>query len=194
MKEIWRGFAVLVFMMILTGVLYPLLMTGIGEVAFSQQVNGSLINQDGTLMGSSLIGQNFTSPRYFWGRPSATSPVPYNASVSGASNLGPMNPALIDQIKARIAAFTSADPTQKDPIPVDLVTSSGSGLDPDISVASANYQAPRVAKARGLTLDQVNVLILENTTLPQFGFMGQARVNVLKLNMALDQLQAAKHS
>lgn len=192
MKEILRSFVVLIFLTILTGVIYPLLITGIGQIAFTRQVNGSLINKDGVLMGSNLIGQDFTSPRYFWGRLSETSPVPYNAAASSGSNLGPLNPTLMANVKARIALVTQADPTQKEQIPVDLVTSSASGLDPDISVLSAYYQASRVAKARGLTLNQVNDLIDENTTSAQFGFLGQARVNVLKLNLALDQAQQAK--
>ncbi len=188
MKELWRGFVVLVFMTILTGLLYPLLMTGVGQVVFSHQVNGSLIDQEGVLMGSNLIGQNFTSPKYFWARPSATLPA-YNAASSAASNLGPSNPQLIVNVKEQINKLLAADPSQKALIPIDLVTMSGSGLDPDISVAAAEYQAPRVAGARHLSIEQVSELISKNTTLPQFGFMGQERVNVLKLNLALDALR-----
>ncbi len=188
MRELWRSFVVLVFLMILTGLIYPLLITGIGQLAFPKQVNGSLIDESGTLLGSSLIGQNFTSPRYFWGRPSATTPA-YNAASSSASNLGPTNPKLLANVKASIAHLQLADPAQKALVPIDLVTSSGSGLDPDISIAAAEYQAPRVAKARGLSLKQVNTLILENVTPQQLGFLGQPRVNVLQLNLALDQLK-----
>lgn len=186
MKEIARGFIVLFFLLIITGVIYPLVMTGVGQLLFPGRVNGSLINQDGTVIGSKLIGQNFTDPHYFFGRPSATNP-PYNPAFSDASNLGATNPILIERIKARIAMLQAADPSQKEPIPVGLVTSSGSGLDPDISIAAAAYQAPRIAKIRGLSLDTVNQLIQQNTTWPQFGFLGLSRVNVLSLNLALDQ-------
>lgn len=186
MKEIARGFIVLLFLLVITGLIYPLAMTGVGQLLFPKRVNGSLVNQDSTIVGSKLIGQNFVDPRYFFGRPSATNP-PYNPASSNASNLGAMNPVLIERVKARIAMLQAADPSQKEPIPVGLVTSSGSGLDPDISIAAAEYQAPRIAKLRGLTLDQVNALIQQNTTLPQFGFLGLTRVNVLALNLALDQ-------
>jgi potassium-transporting ATPase KdpC subunit len=171
---------------ILTGLLYPALITGIAQLAFPVQANGSLITKDGQVVGSALIGQEFSDPKYFWGRLSATSDHPYNAAASGGSNLGPTNPALQKEVSDRIAALQAADPGNTQPIPVDLVTSSGSGLDPDISIAAAQYQAPRVARLRGLSLDQVQTLIQQNTTGRTFGFLGEPRVNVLKLNLALD--------
>jgi len=156
---------------------------------FSHQANGSLIEENGKAVGSALIGQQFDAPHYFWGRLSATSPNPYNAQNSGGSNLGPTNPALADEVKGRIAALHEADPSNTASIPVDLVTSSGSGLDPDISPAAAAYQAARVAKARGLTLEQVSGLIAQNTSGRQLGVFGEPRVNVLRLNLALDELK-----
>lgn len=186
MKELWRSFIVLIFLTVLTGLIYPFMITGVGQLAFPHKANGSLILEKGTLLGSELIGQNFTNPRYFWGRPSATVPA-YNPLLSQASNLGPMNPELIKDIKERITLLQSANPGQKAAIPIDLVTTSASGLDPDISVLSAEYQAPRVARARHMSLNTVNQIIKENVISPQFGFMGQTRVNVLKLNLALDQ-------
>lgn len=189
MKELWRSFIVLLFLTLLTGLIYPLFITGIGQTLFPYRANGSLILDNGTLMGSKLIGQQFTSARYFWGRPSATTPA-YNPLKSTASNLGPSNLALQTVIQNRINALTAANPNANIPVPIDLVTASASGLDPDISLLSAYYQAPRVAKARGLTLDEVKLLILQNTTATQFGFLGQTRVNVLTLNMALDQSKA----
>ncbi len=174
---------------VLTGLLYPALITGIAQVVFPSQANGSLITKDGQVLGSALIGQEFTDPKYFWGRLSATSDHPYNAAASGGSNLGPTNPALQKEVSDRIAALQAADPGNNQPIPVDLVTSSGSGLDPDISIAAAQYQAARVARIRGLSLEQVQSLINQYTTGRQFGFLGEPRVNVLKLNLALDGLQ-----
>ena len=174
---------------ILTGILYPLLITGIAQTIFHHQANGSLIVKDGQLVGSQLIGQPFDDPRYFWGRLSATSPYPYNAASSTGSNLGPTNPALVDEVKARITALKEADPGNNSPIPVDLVTSSGSGLDPDISVAAALYQVPRVAKARGLSEDSVRALVNQFTQGRQFGVLGEPRVNVLELNLALDAIK-----
>jgi len=170
----------------LTGIVYPLVVTGIGQSAFNTQANGSLIVQDGKVVGSALIGQQFDAPEYFWGRLSATSPMPYNAANSGGSNLGPTNSALQDEVKGRLAALKAADPTNTAPVPVDLVTSSGSGLDPEISPAAAQYQVARVAKARGLTPDQVEALVARYTSGRQFGILGEARVNVLQLNLALD--------
>jgi K+-transporting ATPase KdpC subunit len=170
---------------LLTGLLYPLIVTGLAQLVFPRQANGSLIVQNGQTVGSTLIGQPFDDPQYFWGRLSATVPYPYNAAASSGSNLGPSNPVLLDQVKARIAALKAADPTNTQPIPVDLVTSSGSGLDPDISVAAAFYQLPRVAKARGLNETAVRALVDKYTQGRQFGFLGEPRVNVLELNLAL---------
>jgi K+-transporting ATPase ATPase C chain len=170
----------------LTGIVYPLVVTGIGRVAFPEQAAGSLIQRDGKVVGSSLIGQNFSDPRYFWGRPSATGPMPYNASNSSGSNQGPLNPALTDAVKARIEALRAADPGNAAPVPVDLVTASASGLDPHISVAAAQYQAARVARARQLEVAQVQRLIEQHTEGRRFGFLGEPRVNVLLTNLALD--------
>jgi len=174
---------------LLTGVLYPLVITGIAQVIFPHQANGSLIVNNGQVVGSQLIGQQFDDPRYFWGRLSATSPYPYNAASSSGSNLAPSNPALLDEVKARIAALQAADPVSRAPIPVDLVTSSGSGLDPDISVAAALYQIPRVAKARGLSEGVVKAVVDQNTQGQQLGVLGEPRVNVLELNLALDEIK-----
>jgi K+-transporting ATPase ATPase C chain len=174
---------------ILTGVLYPLVITGIAQVIFPHQANGSLVVQNGQVEGSGLIGQQFNDPRYFWGRLSATSPYPYNAASSTGSNLSPSNPALSEEVKARIADLKTADPTNNSPIPVDLVTSSGSGLDPNISVAAALYQISRVAKARGLSQDVVRALVDQYTHGRQFGLLGEPRVNVLELNLALDEIK-----
>ncbi|MBV9467748.1 MAG: potassium-transporting ATPase subunit KdpC [Abitibacteriaceae bacterium] len=172
---------------VLTGIVYPLLVTGVAQVALPYQANGSLIAHDGKTIGSELIGQNFDSPRYFWGRLSATTPA-YNASSSSGSNFGPLNPDLEKAVKARIAALRQADPHNSAPIPVDLVTASGSGLDPHISPAAAAYQIRRVAHARGLTESQVQQLVAQHTEGRSLGLLGEARVNVLKLNLALDQM------
>jgi K+-transporting ATPase ATPase C chain len=180
--------ALLIFT-VLTGLLYPLVVTGIAQLAFPHQANGSLIVVNGKTVGSSLIGQQFTDPKYFWGRLSATGPYPYNASSSSGSNLGPTNPALLDEAKARIAALKAADPTNTQLIPVDLVTSSGSGLDPDISVAAALYQLPRVARLRGLSESAVRALVNKYTQGRTLGFLGEPTVNVLQLNLALDVLK-----
>jgi K+-transporting ATPase ATPase C chain len=174
---------------LLTGIIYPLLITGIAQLTFPHQANGNLIIQKGQVVGSELIGQSFDDPRYFWGRLSATSPYPYNAGASAGSNLGPSNPALIKQVEARIAALKAADPTNHSPIPVDLVTSSGSGLDPDISVAAALYQVQRVAKTRELSEDVVRALVNQYTAGRQLGVLGEPRVNVLELNLALDEIK-----
>ena len=182
----------IVALTVVTGAVYPLLVTGIAQLAFPHQADGSLVVKDGHAFGSELIGQQFDAPQYFWGRLSATSPNPYNAQSSSGSNLGPTNPALADEVKGRISALHDADPANTMPIPVDLVTSSGSGLDPEISPAAAAYQAARVAKARGIPVDQVNELIAQNTTGRQFGVFGEARVNVLTMNIALDDLKPAK--
>ncbi|MEX3921079.1 potassium-transporting ATPase subunit KdpC [Paraburkholderia sp. BR10872] len=178
-----------VLLTVITGGIYPLVVTAVSQAVFSRQSNGSLIEQNGKPVGSALIGQQFDAPSYFWGRVSATTPNPYNAQNSGGSNLGPTNPALADEVKGRIAALHDADPSNTTPIPVDLVTSSGSGLDPDITPAAAAYQAARVANARGLPLDRVNGLIAQNTSGRQFGIFGEPRVNVLKLNLALDEIK-----
>ena len=174
---------------ILTGLLYPALITGIAQVIFPYQANGSLITQNGQVIGSTLIGQPFDQPKYFWGRLSATGDHPYNAATSGGSNLGPTNPLLQAQVSDRIAALKAADPDNMLPIPVDLVTASASGLDPHISIAAARYQAARVARARALPLERIQTLIEQNTTDRTFGLLGEARVNVLRLNLALDELQ-----
>jgi len=174
---------------VLVGLLYPLVVTGIAQLVFPHQANGSLIVVNGKTVGSSLIGQQFTDPKYFWGRLSATGPYPYNAAASSGSNLGPTNPALLDEVKARIAALQAADPGNTQPIPVDLVTSSGSGLDPDISVAAALYQLPRVARLRGLSESAVRSLVDQYTRGRTLGFLGEPRVNVLELNLALDGIK-----
>ena len=168
------------------GVLYPLAVTGIGNVAFPSQAGGSIVERNGKAVGSSLIGQSFSSPQYFWGRPSATAPMPNNAAGSSGANQGPTNPALVDAVKGRVAALKAADPANALPIPVDLVTASASGLDPEISVAAALYQVKRIASARKIAADRVTQLV-NTSTLPQYaGFFGEARVNVLALNLALD--------
>jgi K+-transporting ATPase ATPase C chain len=160
--------------------------TGAAKAVFPSQAAGSLIVQGGNTVGSKLIGQNFSDPKHFWGRPSATAPQPYNASASGGSNQGPLNPALAEAVKARVEALRAADPGNIAPVPVDLVTASASGLDPDISPAAAHYQAARVARVRGVPLEQVNALIAGNTQAPLWGLLGEPRVNVLALNLALD--------
>jgi potassium-transporting ATPase KdpC subunit len=176
----------LAIMTLITGVAYPLLVTGLAQLLFRDQAGGSLILKDGKPVGSRLIGQAFSSPKYFWGRPSATSPQPYNGLASGGSNLGPLNPALTDAVKSRIAELRAADPGNQAPVPVDLVTASGSGLDPEISLAAARYQAGRVARARGLPQAQVQKLIAAHAHDRLLGFLGEPRVNVLELNLALD--------
>jgi K+-transporting ATPase ATPase C chain len=176
----------LVVVSVLTGVAYPLLVTGVAQLAFPGPANGSLIVVDGKAKGSTLIGQPFDDPKYFWSRPSATSPQPYNASASAASNQGARNPTLADSVTARIKALRDADPGNTAAVPVDLVTASGSGLDPHISVAAAAYQAPRVARARGLSLDKVMALMDEHTEGRTLAIIGEPRVNVVELNLALD--------
>lgn len=171
----------------LTGIIYPLVITGIAQTAFHKQAEGSLIiSRDGKVLGSSLIGQHFNDPKYFWGRISATSPS-YNAASSSGSNLGPSNPALLDEVKGRIAALRTADPDNDGPIPVDLVTSSASGLDPHISLAAADYQLARVARARGLSTEVVQQIVGQNTKGRFLGLLGEPVVNVLQVNLALDE-------
>ncbi len=186
-SQLRPAFFILLIFTVITGILYPLAVTGIAQVVFPQQADGSLITtKDGQAVGSELIGQQFDDPGYFWGRPSAAN---YNASASSGSNYGPLNPALIDSVQARIDALKAADPDNSLPIPVDLVTASASGLDPHISVASALYQVRRVATARGLDEAQVKSLVEKYTEGRQLAFLGEPRVNVLLLNLALDEIQ-----
>jgi K+-transporting ATPase ATPase C chain len=180
--------SLLAMMTVLLGIVYPLVITGVAKVAFSHQAEGSLIYQDGKLIGSSLIGQSFSDPKYFWGRPSATTPQPYNGLASTGSNLGPLNPALLDAVKANAKALRDADPDNHQPIPVDLVTASASGLDPDFSPAAAQYQAARVARARHLEFARVEALIKAHERERLFGLIGERRINVLELNLALDEM------
>lgn len=173
----------------LTGIAYPLVVTAIAQTVFPDQAAGSLILRDGQPVGSTLIGQHFSDPKYFWGRPSATAPMPYNASRSGGSNQGPLNPALIDAVKGRIEALRAADPGNRSPVPMDLVTASASGLDPDLSVAGAQYQAERIARSRKLPLAAVSDLIDRQRAGRLWGLLGEPRVNVLQLNLALDAVR-----
>ena len=175
---------------VLTGVAYPLLLTGIAQGLMPNAANGSLIVQDGKPVGSALIGQPFSDAKYFWGRPSATGPFPYNAAASSGSNLGPTNPALAEAVGTRIAALRAADPGNEAPVPVDLVTASASGLDPHISPAAAQFQVARVARTRGLPEERVKQLVVDQTERRQLGVLGEPRVNVLRLNLALDALKS----
>ena len=179
----------LLLLTLITGVAYPLVVTGVAQVVFPHQANGSLIVRDGRTIGSALIGQPFDDPKYFWGRPSATAPGPDNAAASSGSNLGPTNPALTDAARQRIAALREADPGNDAPVPVELVAASGSGLDPEISPAAAGYQVRRVARARGMDVAKVQALVDAHTNGRQFGVLGEPRVNVLALNMALDAME-----
>ena len=189
MKTLLRpALTLFVLLSVVTGIVYPMAVTGIAKVLFPAQAEGSLIIENGKPVGSRLIGQSFTGPKYFWGRPSATGPMPYNASASSGSNRGPLNPALKDAVKARIDALKASDPTQTAPIPEDLVTASGSGLDPQISPAAARWQTPRIARIRNLSEAEVNTLIDAHTEGRQLGLLGEPRVNVLALNLALDRL------
>jgi len=187
--QIRPALMMLLILTVLTGLVYPLAVTGLAQLFFPSQANGSLIVHNGKVIGSKLIGQYFDRPEYFWSRPSATSPFPYNAAASSGSNLGPTNPALIEAVKARVAALRAADPGNELPIPVDLVTASGSGLDPHISPAAALYQLKRVARVRGLDENTVLTLVTQHTEGRQFGLLGERRVNVLQLNLALDTLK-----
>ena len=171
---------------LLTGLLYPLVVTGLAQLAFPHAANGSIVERQGVAVGSSLIGQPFQAPGHFWSRPSATSPMPDNGLASSGSNLGPTNPALVEAVKARVAALRAADPGNLSPVPVDLVTASASGLDPHISVAAARYQVARVARATGLPVDRVQALVDRRVEEPLAGWLGEARVNVLLLNLDLD--------
>jgi K+-transporting ATPase ATPase C chain len=174
---------------LLTGVVYPLLVTGVGQSLFPHEAAGSLIQRDGKLVGSALIGQNFSDPGHFWGRPSATGPYGNNAAASSGSNQGPLNPALVDAVKGRVATLRAADPGNALPVPVELVTASASGLDPHISPAAAQFQVQRVAKARNVDAAKVQALVAENTQRPILGILGEPVVNVLRLNLALDALR-----
>jgi K+-transporting ATPase ATPase C chain len=177
----------LVTLTLLTGVVYPLATWGVAQVAFPRAANGSIVERDGKVVASQLIGQPFSDPRYFWSRPSATSPQPYNGAASSGSNQGPRNPALADAVADRIRALREADPGNSAPVPVDLVTASASGLDPHISVAAAEYQLARVAKARGVAPEALRTLVAQNTEGPTLGVLGESRVNVVMLNLALDR-------
>lgn len=186
LKELRPAASIFVLLTLVTGIVYPLLVTGISQVTMPGKANGSLIVKEGKPVGSELIGQAFSDPKYFWGRPSATGPMPNNASNSSGSNLGPTNPALMDGVKARVQALRAADPGNLQPVPVDLVTASASGLDPHISPAAAGYQLARVARVRNLDPDTMRKLVAKHTEGRQFGVLGEPRVNVLELNLALD--------
>jgi K+-transporting ATPase ATPase C chain len=190
MKELRTAIMMLVVLTIVTGVVYPLVVTGVAQVAFPAQAAGSFVVKDGKPVGSLLIGQPFDDPKYFWTRLSATAPSPYNAGSSSGSNYGPLSDSLRDAVQARIAALRDAQPTHSDPIPVDLVTASASGLDPHVSPAAAYYQAPRVAGVRGLSEERVRSLVREHTEGRQLAVLGEPRVNVLQLNLALDEIGA----
>ena len=190
MKTILRP-AIMLFTLltIVTGVLYPLAVTGLSQLLFKDEANGSLVTVSGNAVGSKLIGQQFTSPDHFWGRLSATGPYPYNAAVSSGSNYGPLNPALTDAVTARVDALKAVDSGNEQPVPVDLVTASGSGLDPDISLAAAYYQAARVARYRNISKERVEALIEQHAERPWLGIIGEPRVNVLAVNLGLDGLR-----
>ena len=186
MRELRPALVVFGLLTLLTGIVYPLVVTGVGQTAFHRQVNGSIIRSGERAVGSSLLGQPFSDPKYFWSRPSATGPHPYNGAVSSGSNQGPINPALETAVRDRLAALRAADPANTAPVPVDLVTASGSGLDPHISPAAAEYQVPRVARTRKLSEADVRELVASATAGRTFGLLGEPRVNVLELNLALD--------
>ena len=187
MKALLRpAISLFALLSVVTGLLYPMLVTGVARIAFPDAAAGSLIVRDGKPIGSALVGQNFSDPKYFWGRPSATAPQPYNAAASAGSNQGPLNPSLADAVKARVAALRAADPGNQRPVPIDLVTASASGLDPHISPAAADYQVERVARTRHLEAKAVRQLVAENTEGRDLGVFGEPRVHVLNLNLALD--------
>ncbi len=187
MKTLIRpALSLFVLMSVITGLAYPVAVTGIAGTLFPKEAAGSLIVKEGKPVGSALIGQNFTDPEYFWGRPSATGPQPYNSAAYSGSNQGPLNPALVDAVKGRIEALKAADPDNKRPIPADLVTASGSGLDPEISPSAAEYQVARIARVRGLPAESIRALVAASTQDSQWGIFGEPRVNVLALNLALD--------
>ena len=191
MKTLLRpALSLFVALSVLTGLLYPLLVTGLAQLAFADAANGSVVQRQGTAIGSSLIGQPFQAPGHFWSRPSATSPMPYNGDASSGSNQGPLNPALVDAVKARVAALRAADPGNASPVPVDLVTASASGLDPHVSVAAAQYQVARVARATGLPVARVQALLDRRIEEPLMGWLGESRVNVLLHNLDLDEALA----
>ncbi len=190
LQSVRPALVLFVILSIITGIVYPLLTTAVGQSVMPVQANGSLITQGDKVIGSSLIGQNFTEAKYFWGRPSATGPYPNNAAASSGSNQGPLNPALSEVVKGRVIALKAAGSDNTLPVPVDLITASASGLDPEISPAAANYQVNRIVKARELTVETVQKLIAENTKGRQWGVFGESRVNVLQLNIALDKLTA----
>jgi len=187
LSQLWPALRINIFLTILLGLGYPLAVTGLSQLLFPHQANGSLITQNGKVIGSELIGQNFTKPEYFQPRPSAAGNDGYDPTASGGFNYGPTNQKLIDRVKASVDKFHKENPDYHGPIPADLLTGSGSGLDPDISPASAQAQTPRVAKARGISADQLGLLVTQYTKAPDLGLLGEPRVNVLKLNLALDQ-------
>ena len=189
-RQLRPVFMVFLLLTFVTGIAYPLLVTGVAQLVFPEEAKGSLIRSEGGYAGSELVGQPFDEPKYFWGRPSATPDFPYNSAFSSGSNLGPSNPALMETVKARVEALQKTDPGNKSPIPIDLVTSSGSGLDPHISPAAAIYQISRVVRVRGLSADQVRRLVDQFTEPRQWGFLGEPGVNVLKLNRALDRISS----
>ena len=192
MKAMIRpALSLFVVLTVITGVIYPLAVTGVAKLAFPDQAAGSLVVLDGKTVGSTLIGQNFTDPKFFWGRPSATSPMANNGQGSAGSNLGPLNPALTDGIKGRVDALRAADPGNKAPVPVDLVTTSASGLDPEISVAAALYQVPRIARLRGVAPEVIQGVVTRNTVGRLFGLLGEPRVNVLNMNLDLQHSSAS---
>jgi K+-transporting ATPase ATPase C chain len=186
MSELRRALVVFALLTLLTGILYPLIVTGVGQILFADRANGSLIETGERVLGSRLLGQPFSSPKYFWSRPSATAPQPYNGAASSGSNQGPTNPALVAAVKARIAALRAADPGNTAPVPIDLVTASGSGLDPHISPAAAEYQVARVARERNVSTEQIRKLVRQASEGRTFGILGEPRVNVLELNLLLD--------
>lgn len=195
MKNILRPALILFLVLtLLTGLIYPLVVTGLAQTFFPFQANGSLIVQDGKTVGSTLIGQSYSDPAHFWGRPSATGPMANNAAASSGSNQGPLNPALTDAVQARVAALRAADPTNTAAIPIDLVTASGSGLDPHISIAAAQYQLARVAAAHKLSTQAVQTLIEQHTQRPVLGLLGEPVVHVLQLNLALDAHSGHGHT